>query len=443
MRRLSVLRVMFAGALISAMLPVAALGAGESLRSPHLEDLLTDELGFHPDQAPQWASGLVEVGNDWAAFAAGGDASVPATIGDDEARWTIPLEIGLNYVLWQDGSNLPAPAAPAVTNGTFSGGVNGGPQAGATYLVMTAVMTTEIPLGDLHDLSQFDFVLSVPGLDMWQADQAFPDDTWHYGSLVLSIRYESGNWAIEFISFPAGLITAQPLPGFAYISGDTILAGVEADPSVFALDEGAAVESLAIAGRLAQHHENAGSRVVTAPAAPFVNGGFFDYLGSPTVLTPDQVGPEATTATTVPETSTTTVTVDANGGDGGGFPWLVVLVVLVVLILGGLAFRAFWPWDPEPAFTDTSGQGWLWCAASSCRTKRGVGRDENDKRQVRIRAAHVTIKKTQKNKCPDGCSCVLFYRPKAGAKLVFVNDDQGWVPMKAGGKYLARCVKKA
>lgn len=286
MRRIDRSRVLLGAVLLSAMLPVAVASGGQSATIPsELQDILIDQLGFESVQVPRWGDGLVGVGDNWSAFGWGGDASVRATISETEAPWTVPITIGLNYVLWQDPESLPDFGDGFEMNGTVSGSVNGGPTLGSLYAVTTIVMGGEIPLGGPGELyQQWDFVLGIPGLESWEALPQFPDDTWNGGAFVFSLSYGPNPWALSFYSFENGEIVTQDYPGFAIISGNTILMGVEAAPEVF----GTGAE---ISGRLALDVKNAPfnptrSRVVTAPQVPLGPTAFFPYLGFNAPLVP-------------------------------------------------------------------------------------------------------------------------------------------------------------
>ncbi len=280
------------------MLPSVATARQVDL-PPDLGSALTDKLGLSSEQVPRWSDGVVAVGTNWSAFGWGGDASVPATISEDEAPWSVPVAIGMNYVQWQDPALLPDFGDFSVSNGMLTGAVNGGPQLNRTYAVMTAVMGDDIPVGSgMEFLEQFDFVLGIPGLDVWGALPQYPDDTWNGGAFVASLASGSGGssptsggagWGLNFYTFGQGEISTNPLGGFAIVNGNTLLFGVEADPSIFG--NGSGGFNPLISGRLALDIKNAPanpsrSRVVTAPAVPLDEHTFFSYLGSPRPIVP-------------------------------------------------------------------------------------------------------------------------------------------------------------
>ncbi len=237
------------------------------------------------EQVPSWSDGLVDVGDDWGAFGWGGDASVPATISEDDAPWSTPLTIGVNFVRWQDPERLPVFGDGFETGDLLSGSVGGGPALGQVYVVMTAVVNGDIPLEMSSGLyQQWDFVLEVPDRPAWEALPQFPDDTWHGGAFVSSLALGPQGWGLSFYSFDgSGNIVTNDLPGFALVEGNTILMGVEYDAEL--------IPTFDIAGRLAIDIKDAPvnpdmSRVITAPAPPLGETGFFDYLSDPTLITP-------------------------------------------------------------------------------------------------------------------------------------------------------------
>lgn len=281
-------------ALLAALPALPATAGVDKTGHPQLDNLLVGDLGLDPDQISRWNDGLVRVGDDWSAFGWGGDASVPATIGADDAPWTVPLTIGLSFVQWQDPGRLPDFGEGFQANGVVTGTVGGGPRAGLVYAVMTIVMADDIPLGtDMELFQQWDFVLDIPGLDRWEAPPQFPDDTWNQGSFVSSLSYGPNPWSLNFYSFPGGDIAREELPGFALVSGNTIIMGVEAVSDIFGpIGNGAALD---IRGRLALDVKDApvnpeSSRVVTAPAVPLTENSFFDYLGGGSLIVPGLPG---------------------------------------------------------------------------------------------------------------------------------------------------------
>lgn len=267
-----------------------------------VDRILVEGLRFDADAVREWDLGLVPVGGDWSAFGIGGDASNPATLELDDVPWTEPLSLGVNFVRWTDPDRLPVLPGGFEANGMLRGpGALGGPQLNATYLVGTLVMGDDIPFDIPRNLfSQFDLVLDVPGRERWQALDQFPDDTWHNGSLVLSLRLNFDATTFDTYSFSAGDIVTEQHNGFAFVDGNAIVMGIEVDKGTF--PEG----RLDLRGRLALDVRGPGfppdgHRVVTAPAVPLGDNGFFPYLGMTRVLSPGYPGMLDFTSATVIE----------------------------------------------------------------------------------------------------------------------------------------------
>lgn len=295
MRRTRRFSAFLASLLLLALVPVLPGIAGVNKTGhPQLDNVLVDRLGLDGGQLGQWNDGLARVGDDWSAFGWGGDASVPATIDEDAAPWTVPETIGVNFVQWQDPGRIPDFGPGFDVNGVLTGTVGGGFEIGTTYAVMTIVMGGDIPIGsDTPYLQQWDLVLHIPGLETWEALPQFPDDTWNHGSFVTSLNFGQGQWGLNFYSFSNGGIVTNDLAGFAVVSGNTIVMGVEADRDIFGSADGPGFA--AITGRLALDVKDAPfnpemSRVVTAPAVPLTEDSFFDYLGGGSVIVPGLPG---------------------------------------------------------------------------------------------------------------------------------------------------------
>jgi len=305
MRHTRALRIGLAALLLAGVLP-AAIAAGGTTSSPvaeSLQSLLVDELGFDPDQAPRWGDALVEVGDQWLVFDQGGDASVPPATPVEDVPWVVPLQIGMHAVQWQDPDRVPDLDDFAIVGGVLRGAAEGGPRSGPTYVVMTAVMADDFPLDAPLDPQHFDFVLQIPGLETWQALPQFPDDTWNGGSLVLSLRHDGGEWVLRFFTFSNGSIVERDFPGFGFISGNALVLGVEADPSIFApeLFQGSPPGPSAATRRGAATGTGFGSdlditgRVAfdipgLVMASPGTRDAFFGYLGNPFPLIPGLPG---------------------------------------------------------------------------------------------------------------------------------------------------------
>ncbi|OFW63735.1 MAG: hypothetical protein A2135_11900 [Actinobacteria bacterium RBG_16_67_15] len=275
-------RSLIAGLLTAGLVITATGGAGGG--TPIIDRSLA-RLGLTMEQSRVWSDRLVNVGDDWGAFGWGGDASVPATISADDAPWTTPLTIGVNFVRWQDPERLPVFSDGFETGDVVSGSVGGGPALNYVYLVMTVVVDGDIPLDMSNGLhQQVDFVMQIAGRPAWEALDRYPDDTWHGGAFVSSLALGPQGWGLSFYSFDgAGNIVTNDLPGFALVEGNTILMGVQVDSTL--------IPTFDLAGRVAYEIKDAPinpelSRVVTAPAAPLGETEFFDYLSQPIVLTP-------------------------------------------------------------------------------------------------------------------------------------------------------------
>ena len=298
MRHTRALRVALAGLLLFATLPAAAAAGGQAVESASLEGVLVDRLGLLPEQVDRWREALVDVDGEFITFARGGDASVPPGVSLDDLPWAEPRAFGLNRVQWQDPERTPDFGGFEVVDGVLTGSVGDGPRVGPAYVVMTAILAADIPL-DAGEPQQWDFVLQVPGLDQWEALPQFPDDTWSGGSFVFSLSTDGDGWSLEFVLFPNGEITRRSFPGFAIISGDTLIIGVEADPSVFdaapaqGAPGGSGVSGFT-AGRFLGGLDIAGRLALDTPqlvmATPGTRDSFFEYIGSGAVLIPGLFG---------------------------------------------------------------------------------------------------------------------------------------------------------
>lgn len=316
--RISVL--ILATMLVAVLLPpTPAIASGYQTAAgdtTQLVDLLEGQLNLSADQAEQFATTLNPVGDDTSRFGRGGDASKPATISADDAPWTVPTAVGLNYVMWQDPDTLPD-IGDGVTegDGMVVGGTAGGPMLNQPYAVATVVLGDEIPMpgsvsgfrqpttgsGDMV-YSQWDFPLLIAGLAQWIALSQFPDDTWNLASFVMSLTYGPDPWRLAFYLFNGGQVLPQELNGFFLVYGAVIIIGVALTS---ALVPGFPPPTIGV--RYAGDHRwgsGAGDAVITAPGVPLGQDSF--WPSHPRTFVPGLPG----------EFDPTGVTPFVNKGDG-------------------------------------------------------------------------------------------------------------------------------
>lgn len=291
MGRGKALRLAVTVAVLFATLPAspATGGSAQGPATTDLEVVLVDVLGLDPDQAAMFGESLNAVGDDYDEFGWGGDASVSATLTDEDVPWSTPVGVGLNYVSFQD-SELPDFSAPI--DGMVMGTTDGGIQSGGTFAVATAVMGDDIPLSSTISglrgrptlLKQFDFALRVATLFAWVGFSQFPDDTWKAASFVMSLAYGLDPWALSFYMFSEDGQSVLPMnfPGFFIIYGNMLMVAVLV--SAF----GSPFSPFDVGVRFAADIKNAPSspdesRVVRAPSGAPTADSFFDVYDHRTV----------------------------------------------------------------------------------------------------------------------------------------------------------------
>lgn len=235
MRRGRALRLAVVTAVLFSVVPVVQVAAGNLAQAPptsDLETVLTDVLGLDADQAQMFGESLTEVGDDYDTFARGGDASVPATLSENDHPWVTPLGVGLNFIAFQDP--VP-PDFEQQMDGMVLGTAGNGVQPGNLYAVTTVVLGGDVPLSSAISglrgapafTKQFDFPIRFEGGDPWLGFDQFPDDTWKQSTFVPSVSYGPDPWGLDFYSFSEDGQEVIPTQadGFFVAYGNVVMAG--------------------------------------------------------------------------------------------------------------------------------------------------------------------------------------------------------------------------
>ncbi len=195
--------------------------------------------------------------------------------------------------------------------------------------------------------AQIDFVIGVDTLPGWQADPAYPGDTWQGGSLIASAFWaplsDGANvdpkTSVDFSLVDTAKNFKQvKFDGAFFMGEDWAIAAI----SLKSLSKWGDNYSFGFSSHV--HDGDYGrcktceSIVTTYPQVPRTAADLYPITASFTMG--DKAAPKPT------ETATPTATTAGDEGKGGGFPWLIVVIPL--LIIATLVFFAKRKAPPVP-----------------------------------------------------------------------------------------------
>jgi hypothetical protein len=277
------------------------------------------------------------------------------------------------------------------------------------------------------------FVMTMAGVALAQAAGVTPD-AGPVGSEVTIFGSGFGPGEMVTVEFGGWTITS----GFADDNGEFTLVGTipEMPLGEHPMDVNGEFNFVELSFEV-----TAPPPTTTAPTSTTVaeGGAESDTTVAQTTVSQTTVSQTTVSETTIADTTVpVTVEDDTNVSTAtSGFPWwlLVLVLVAVALLGGGFAWAALRRGGVAKggSFTDDQGNEWIYCEARACRIEKKSVTD-TDGRRVLIRAV------PRKGACA-GCKCVLFENVAGPPKLL--DEDGGWVTMRGGAEYSARCVRRA
>jgi hypothetical protein len=226
------MRVRLTASLVCALAVALAPAAhgGDGGLGP-LTALLTDEFGLAPRQVMQVleSSSTLEP-SAFTVYRFAGDADSSPTLGEDAGPVT-PTQIGAHFVAWDDPAAIPLVPSDAVVewaDGGLRAGTGDGIQPLVPYLVAHVVFPTDLPTTEpIEQFLNYSILLEIPGYDGWVPDPAFPAEPWSSATHVVSLDHGPGSWELTLSSLSDGLQQPLDTSGFAIVSGNTLIFGVD------------------------------------------------------------------------------------------------------------------------------------------------------------------------------------------------------------------------